>query len=202
MKVIGLTGGIATGKSTASKTLRALGATIWDADQTSRDVVRPGEAGFIALKKEFGEDIFGRDGKLDRRVLAQRVFGKPEEVLRLNKTLHPIILMDLAEKLKAWRAQGVKVVIVDCPLLFESGADVACDQVWVLSCGEDEQIRRVMERDGLTQTEAVQRLEAQMSDAERRSRATRVIDTSSDEESTQRAVTAYYEEVLEEEDEG
>jgi len=202
MKVIGLTGGIATGKSTASKTLRALGATIWDADQTSRDVVRPGEAGFIALKKEFGEDIFGRDGKLDRRVLAQRVFGKPEEVLRLNKTLHPIILMDLAEKLKAWRAQGVKVVIVDCPLLFESGADVACDQVWVLSCGEDEQIRRVMERDGLTQAEAVQRLEAQMSDAERRSRATRVIDTSSDEESTQRAVTAYYEEVLEEEDEG
>jgi len=202
MKVIGLTGGIATGKSTASKTLRALGATIWDADQTSRDVVRPGEAGFIALKKEFGEDIFARDGKLDRRVLAQRVFGKPEEVLRLNKTLHPIILMDLAEKLKAWRAQGVKVVIVDCPLLFESGADVACDQVWVLSCGEDEQIRRVMERDGLTQAEAVQRLEAQMSDAERRSRATRVIDTSSDEESTQRAVTAYYEEVLEEEDEG
>jgi len=202
MRVIGLTGGIATGKSTASKTLRALGATIWDADQTSRDVVRPGEAGFIALKKEFGEDIFGRDGQLDRRVLAQRVFGKPEEVLRLNKTLHPIILMDLAEKLKAWRAQGVKVVIVDCPLLFESGADVACDQVWVLSCGEDEQVRRVMERDGLTQAEAVQRLEAQMSDAERRSRATRVIDTSSDEASTQRAVTAYYEEVLEEEDEG
>ena len=202
MKVIGLTGGIATGKSTASKTLRALGATIWDADQTSRDVVRPGEAGYIALKKEFGDDIFGRDGLLNRRVLAQRVFGKPEEVLRLNKTLHPIILMDLAEKLKLWRAQGVKVVIVDCPLLFESGADVACDEIWVLSCGEDEQVRRVMERDGLTQEEAVQRLEAQMSDAERRSKATRVIDTSSDEDATQRAVTAYYEEALEEANEG
>lgn len=202
MKVIGLTGGIATGKSTASKTLRALGATIWDADQTSRDVVRPGEAGYIALKKEFGDDIFDRDGLLNRRVLAQRVFGKPEEVIRLNKTLHPIILMDLAEKLKLWRAQGVKVVIVDCPLLFESGADVACDEIWVLSCGEDEQVRRVMERDGLTQEEAVQRLEAQMSDAERRSKATRVIDTSSDEDATQRAVTAYYEEALEEANEG
>ena len=95
MKVIGLTGGIATGKSTASKTLRALGATIWDADQTSRDVVRPGEAGYIALKKEFGDDIFGRDGLLNRRVLAQRVFGKPEEVLSLNQTLNHIILMDL-----------------------------------------------------------------------------------------------------------
>ena len=96
----------------------------------------------------------------------------------------------------------MKVVIVDCPLLFESGADVACDEIWVLSCGEDEQVRRVMERDGLTQEEAVQRLEAQMSDAERRSKATRVIDTSSDEDATQRAVTAYYEEALEEANEG
>ena len=143
MKVIGLTGGIATGKSTASRTLRQLGATIWDADETARQVVRPGEPGFDALKKEFGADIFGPDGRLNRRMLAQRVFGKPEEVIRLNKTLHPIILMDLVDKLKGWRAEGVKVVIVDAPLLFESGADVACDQVWVLSCGEDEQLRRV-----------------------------------------------------------
>lgn len=202
MKVIGLTGGIATGKSTASRTLRQLGATIWDADETARQVVRPGEPGFDALKKEFGADIFGPDGRLNRRMLAQRVFGKPEEVIRLNKTLHPIILMDLVDKLKGWRAEGVKVVIVDAPLLFESGADVACDQVWVLSCGEDEQLRRVMERDKLSQQEAIERLEAQMSDAERRAKATRVIDTSCDETSTQRAITAYYEELLEDGDEG
>ena len=197
MKVIGLTGGIATGKSTASRTLKAMGATVWDADQVARDVVRPRQPGFVALKKEFGEDIFGSDGRLDRQVLAQRVFGKPEEIARLNQVLHPIILMDLVEKLKAWRAQGVKVVIVDAPLLFESGADAGCDEIWVLSCGEDEQLRRVMERDGLTEAEAVQRLEAQLSDAERRSRATRIIDTSGDEEDTQRAITAYYEELLE-----
>jgi dephospho-CoA kinase len=197
MKVIGLTGGIATGKSTASRTLKSLGATVWDADQTARDVVRPGQPGFAALKKEFGDDIFGPDGQLDRRVLAQRVFGKPQEVLRLNHTLHPIILMDLVEKLKLWRAQGVKVVIVDAPLLFESGADVGCDEIWVLSCGEDEQLRRVIERDGLSEAEAVARLEAQMSDAQRRAKATRIIDTSGSEADTQRAITAYYEELLE-----
>ena len=201
MKVIGLTGGIAVGKSTASRTLKKLGAVIWDADQVSREVVKPGKPGFDALKKEFGDDIFGTDGMLNRRVLAQRVFGKQEEVLRLNRTLHPIILMDLAENLKRWRAEKVKIVIVDCPLLFESGADVACDEVWVLSCGEDEQLRRVMERDHLSMEEAAQRIEAQMSDAERRFRATRVIDTSGPEEDTQRAVTAYYEEALEECDE-
>lgn len=198
MKVIGLTGGIATGKSTASRTLKKLGATIWDADQVSREVVRPGRAGFVALKKEFGDDIFNSDGLLNRRVLAERVFGKPEEVLRLNKTLHPVILMNLVDCLKKWREEKVPIVIVDAPLLFESGADVACDEIWVLSCGEDEQLRRVMERDRLTAAEAVQRIEAQMSDAERRSKATRIIDTSGPEEATQRAVTAYYEEALEE----
>ena len=200
MKVIGLTGGIATGKSTASKTLKNLGAVIWDADEVSRKVVRPGQPGYYALKKEFGDDIFGTDGKLDRKTLAKRVFGRQEELLKLNRTLHPIILMDLVECLKKWRLEKVKVVIVDCPLLFESGADRGCDEIWVLSCGEDEQLRRVMARDRLSEEEAVHRIESQMSDAERRRRATRVIDTSGLEEDTQRAITAYYEEALEEEE--
>ena len=94
----------------------------------------------------------------------------------------------------------MKVVIVDCPLLFESGADKGCDEIWVLSCGEDEQLRRVMERDHLTEIEAVQRIEAQMSDAERRRLATRVIDTSGAEADTQRAIAVYYEEAMEDEE--
>jgi len=196
MIVLGLTGGIAAGKSTVSKMLRRAGAVIWDADDASRRVVKPGQGGYLALKDVYGEEIFLPDGTLNRRGLAKKVFGNQEEVMRLNRTLHPFIFEDMEEHLARWEKQGEALAVLDVPLLFETGADAHCDEVWVVSCGVDEQLRRVMARDGLTQEEAAARISHQMSDGERRRRATRVIDTRESEEDTERFIRVLVDELL------
>jgi len=197
MIIIGLTGGIASGKTTAADTLRRLGARVWDADRASREVVEPGHLGNLALRKEFGAEFFNADGRLDRRRLAGFIFGHPDRVLRLNEALHPFILQDMRAQLHQWEQEGVAVAVVDAPLLFESGIDREMDEVWVVSCGEDEQMRRLRQRDGFSQEEATARIDAQLPDFERRSRASRVIDTSGSLEDTVRLLEALYGELLE-----
>lgn len=199
MLILGLTGGIATGKSTVSRTLRRLGAHIWDADEASRLVVEPGQQGNAALREAFGDAFFLADGTLNRKVLAKEVFADPQKVLLLNKTLHPYILQDMCLKLADFRKDGVLIAVVDAPLLFETGADEVCDQIWVTSCGVDEQIRRLRIRDGMDEEEALARIDAQLSEAERRRRASRVIDTTDEIEEVARYVQVLYEELEEEE---
>lgn len=198
MITIGLTGGIASGKSAAAQVLAGLGARVWDADAASRKAVRPGEAGNRALREAFGETFFSRDGELNRRRLAEYVFGNPERVLELNRTLHPHILADMRRQLDRWRREGAAVAVVDAPLLFEAGIDRYVDEVWVVSCGEDEQLRRLRLRNGYSEEEAMARIEAQLPDAERRMRARHVIDTSGPAEDTARFIEALYAELLEE----
>lgn len=195
MVTIGLTGGIATGKSTASAYLKELGARVWDADQVAHEIVEPGRAGWRAIKAAFGEEYFDKDGKLLRDKVAARIFDDETTRTRLNGLMHPAILEDMDEFLKQARADGVGVAIIDAPLLLESGADTRCDAVWVLSCGVDEQLRRLIER-GLKPEDAQKRLDAQLSDVERRSRANRVIDTSGSVSDTRRQLRALYEEAL------
>jgi len=198
MIVIGLTGGIAAGKSTVSKMLRRAGARVWDADRVSREVVKPGRPGADALRRTFGEAIFLPDGTLDRRELARTVFGNQEALTKLNRALHPLILLDMEVTLARWEKEGAKLAVVDAPLLFESGADKACDEVWVVSCGADEQVRRLMARDGMDLAQAQERIAAQMPDSERRRRARRVIDTLQPEADVERYVRVLVEELLEE----
>lgn len=195
MIIIGLTGGIGTGKSAASSYLKSLGASVWDADTAARTVVEQGQEGWKAVRKEFGAEYFDCSGNLLRQKLADRIFSNSGDREKLNKLLHPAIIDDMQRFLARCRAECVEVAVVDVPLLFESGVDKFVDEAWVLSCGVDEQVRRVMAR-GMDREEAEKRVESQMSDRERRSRARRVIDTSGPIEDTRRQLQALYEEAL------
>jgi dephospho-CoA kinase len=195
MIVIGLTGGIGTGKSTASAYLKSLGAAVWDADEASRAVVEQGREGWIAIRREFGSEYFDAEGNLLRKKLGDRVFGNPEDLKKLNEMLHPAIIGDMLRWLHQRRNEGVPLAVIDAPLLFESGADRYVNETWLLSCGADEQIRRMMQR-GMDKENAVKRLAAQMSDRERRKRAHRVITTGGAVEETRRQLKALYNEAL------
>lgn len=195
MHIIGLTGGIGTGKSAASAYLKELGAAVWDADLAARAAVEQGQEGWKAIRKEFGAEYFDSAGNLLRKKLGEKIFSDDAMRERLNALLHPAILDDMARFLDRSKRAGAEVAVIDAPLLFESGADRYADEVWVLSCGVDEQVRRVMER-GLNYEEAMKRVEAQMSDRERRSRSRRVIDTSGPLEDTRRHLKALYEEII------
>jgi dephospho-CoA kinase len=195
MIVIGLTGGIGTGKSTASSYLRSLGAQVWDADEAARAVVQKGREGHGAILREFGGEYFDENGNLLREKLGDRVFGDAEALKRLNALLHPVIIDDMLRWLERQRNEGTPVAVIDAPLLFESGADKYVNETWLLSCGAAEQIDRLMQR-GLDRAGAEKRIAAQMSDRERRRRAHRVITTGGPVEETQRQLKALYEEAL------
>lgn len=195
MIVIGLTGGIGTGKSAASSYLRSLGAAVWDADQAAREVVEKGREGHEAILREFGREYFDGEGNLLRAKLGEKVFGNPEERKKLESLLHPAILGDMRKWLDARRAEGVPVAVIDAPLLFESGADRYVNETWLLSCGAEEQIRRVMRR-GLDRADAEKRVAAQLSERERRRRADRVIITGGPLEETQKQLKVLFEEAL------
>ena len=197
MKVIGITGGIATGKSTASAHLKSLGAMVWDADATAKTLTAPGGEAIRAIRRTFGEEYILPDGSMDRKKMADLVFADAKARQQLDGILHPIIIAHMRLQLQQWQQQGVPVAVVDVPLLFECGADAYVDEAWVLSCGMDEQLLRLHQR-GLAPDEALARIAAQMSDSERRRRARRIIDTSQAPEETRRAITALYEELLDE----
>lgn len=196
MKIIGLTGGIATGKSAVSRHLASLGARVWDADAVARAVVEPGGPAYAGVKLAFGQAYFLPDGHLDRQKLARLVFTDDEAREKLNRIIHPTVYQNMHETLNRWREEGVAVAVMDIPLLFESGAEGYMDEIWTLSSGIDLQLERLKAR-GMTQAEAQARIDSQMSDAERRRRSSRVIDTSCALEDTLRSVTTLYEELLE-----
>ena len=198
MHVVGLTGGIATGKSNISNVLKLQGAYVWDADEASRRVVEPGEKGYKAIKEKFGELLFDPDGTLNRERTAEYFFTDKARIDSLNAILHPIIIDDMIAQLKVWHNQGIKFCFLDAPLLFEAGVDKYCDEIWVASCGMDEQIRRVLARDEISYDDARKRIEVQMPDAEKRARASRIIDTSGDIADTNAFVKVLYEELKDE----
>ena len=198
MYVVGITGGIAMGKSEAVKIFRGMEIPVWEADEASREVCRPGQAGHQAIRNAYGDAFFAIDGSLERKKLGQYVFGKPEEVEKLNSLLHPLVLGNMRHWLKERKLERKPLVMVSASLLWESGADTACDEVWTFSCGMDEQIRRLQKRDGLDLDEALARIEAQMPDNQRRSASRRIVDTSGNLEDTARYLRTLVEELLEE----
>jgi dephospho-CoA kinase len=195
MIIIGLTGGIASGKSTASAYLKSLGAAVWDADEAARAVVAQGREGWEAIRREFGEEYFDEAGNLLREKLGDKVFNDAAALRKLNSLLHPAIIADMLRWLDKQRAKGITAAIIEAPLLFESGADRVADEVWALSCGKDEQISRLMQR-GLDRENAAKRIKAQMSDSERRGRAHRVVTTCGPVEETQKQLKALYDAAL------
>lgn len=176
MKVIGLTGGIASGKSTAARILGDLGASVIDADQLARDAVQPGTAALAAIVAAFGSEVLQADGDLDRVVLGKRVFASSEARTALEKIVHPEVRRLARLKLQALKESGAQVVFYMAPLLIEAGADTLCDEIWVIDVDESTQLHRTTARDGLSAEEARQRTAAQMPLAEKAGRADLVID--------------------------
>lgn len=183
---IGLTGGIASGKSTVARELERLGAVIIDADVLARDVVALGTEGLKAVVARFGDAVLAADGSLDRRALAGIVFADLQARADLNAIIHPRV-RERAAELEAAAPAGAVVVHV-IPLLVETGQQDDFDAVVVVDTTVEEQLRRLTRRDSLTQTEAEQRVAAQASREERLDAATHVIDSSGPVRETVRQV--------------
>lgn len=194
--VIGLTGGIATGKSHLSDVLRAEGARVVDADRISRALTAPGGPALLLIRQAFGDGVFDGD-ILNRRALGARVFADPAELARLNGLLHPMIGQEIRRQLEEASAQGEAVVFLDAPLLYEAGLDKLCGEVWCAWIPRKTQLMRLMARDGLSRREALQRMNSQMSAWEKRRRADRWIDTRGTMEESADQVRRLYRQMLE-----
>ncbi|MDR1599369.1 MAG: dephospho-CoA kinase [Oscillospiraceae bacterium] len=161
MKVIGLTGGIATGKSVFSSMLRKLGANVIDADQISRGLTAPGGAALPDIRGRFGGGVFGGDGRLDRAALAGIVFGDEMARRALESIIHPLVIIESRAGLESLRQAGAKAAALEAPLLIEAGMDAMCDEVWLTYAPEPVQLARLMERDHLTKEQARARIASQ-----------------------------------------
>lgn len=172
--VVGLTGGIGAGKSTASSVLKECGATIIDADKLGHEVYEPGSEANCAIRDAFGDDFFDEAGFLIRPKLGALVFSDEDALKKLNEIVHPAIVK-LASK-RASETDGL--VIMDAALLIEVGLHDICDEVWLVTVDDDVRIDRVMKRNGFTEQEVRDRINSQISDEERGKYASVVLDNS------------------------
>ena len=183
---IGLTGSIACGKSTVSAYLRELGYIVADADAISHALTAPGGRALPLLREAFGDAVFDGD-VLNRRALGSMVFSDPKKRAQLNAILHPMIISEIHAALLSHDAPDT-LVFGDIPLLFECGMEHMFDRIWVVSVQEDIQLARIMERDHLSQDEALARIRAQMPLQEKRRLADAVIDSSGTIDETRRQI--------------
>lgn len=195
MYKVGLTGGIASGKSTVSGFLREMGAIIIDADAVARQIVEPGQPALQDIAEEFGPEVILPDGHLDRAKLGDKIFRDPALRLKLNAITHPRWNEMFRTRMMELPA-GIQVVFWDVPLLFETGTDKAVDQVWLVWVDEKTQVERLMARNNYTEEEALIRIRSQMPMEEKRERADLLIDNRGPMEETKRVVTRYYNELL------
>lgn len=191
---VGLTGGIASGKSTVSAILAELGAVIIDGDLLAREVVEKGTPGLAAVVAEFGEGLLTPEGDLDRPAMGALVFGDTEARKRLEAIVHPLVFERIID-LEA-NAPADALVVHDIPLLAESGRADTFDSVVVVHAPEDVQIRRMIEERGWTEAEARARIAAQAAAEDRLAIATHVIDNTGTLEDLRRRVTEVFEELV------
>ncbi|KAJ2892942.1 Dephospho-CoA kinase [Coemansia aciculifera] len=177
MLIVGLTGGIATGKSTVSQTLRARGVPVIDADVIAHQVMEPGEVSYNLILEKFGPEVLKDDSKvIDRAKLGTIVFNDPEKRQVLNRCTHPYVRRRILYQLLGCYVRGHPMCVLDVPLLYESGMDKMCGKVVVVSCSSDRQIARLMDRNGFSREEAESRIKSQMPLDDKERRATRVLD--------------------------
>ncbi|ERJ95591.1 dephospho-CoA kinase [Selenomonas sp. oral taxon 892] len=179
MRIIGLTGGIACGKSTVSQELHARGAVIIDADALAHELSRPGQSVYNAYVERFGSTVVAADGTLDRAAVARLIFVDPTLRAEIERIVHPLIRAAAEERLQAARAADERAAVLDVPLLFEAGWDTIADETWVVALPPEEQLARLLARDkSMDEGEARARIAAQMPLAEKCARADVVIDNS------------------------
>ncbi|HVP59644.1 MAG TPA: dephospho-CoA kinase [Myxococcaceae bacterium] len=194
MRVVGLTGGIASGKSTVSAMFRKLGAQVIDADQVARDVVEPGTPGLEEVARRF-PGVVDAAGRLDRAALAKRIFADPAERAALEAIVHPRIREEVARRTEVLARAGVPVVLYDAALLIETGLHRGMDGVVLVVAPEAVQRARLASRDGLDEAAISARLAAQLPLADKRAYATWVVDNGGSLEKTRAQVRRIWEEI-------
>ena len=192
MLIIGLTGGIACGKSTISLTLAELGAVIIDGDVLSRKLTAANGAALPAIRAAFGDGVFHPDGTLNRRALGAVVFADDAARNRLDAIMQPMLREMILHGIEDARSSGAAACVLDMPLLYEKDLDSLCDQVWCAYIPQSIQLQRLMERDGFTLEEAEARLRSQLPAKEKAARADVVIDTSGPIQYTKGCVISLY----------
>jgi dephospho-CoA kinase len=195
--LVGLTGSIATGKSTVSRMFAHLGARVLDADLLAREVVMPGQPAYLKIVEEFGQGVVQEDGTLDRKALGAIVFAEPARRQRLEEITHPAIAARQQRILSVLDEEAFEgIVIWDVALLFETGGVAKMDRVVVVATDPETELARLMARDGMAEAGARARIESQMPVAEKAKRAHYVIDNSGDRVQTERQVKGVYEALL------
>lgn len=175
MKVIGLTGGIGSGKSTVAHFLVELGAEVIDLDKVGHDVLSKNGNAYKKTTLNFGETILNKNGEIDRNKLGTIVFGDPMALKRLNNIVHPEIDKIVAKKMKEYRQRGVKAVVLEAAVMQEAAKTKQTDEIWVMLAPEETVLRRLKERSGLSVQDVKARIKSQMTNEERAKKADVVI---------------------------
>ncbi|EAE5922805.1 dephospho-CoA kinase [Listeria monocytogenes] len=192
-KTIGLTGSVATGKSTVSNMIQQAGIPLVDADIAARKVVEPGTEGLKEIVAYFGEEILLADGTLDRAKLGEIIFKDKEKREKLNEITHPRVKDYMLEARERFFGAGEELVFFDIPLLFESHLESLVDQIVVVWTTPETELKRLMERNNLTKEDALRRIESQMGIDEKARKADFVIDNNESLEKTQKQVYTFIE---------
>ena len=176
MKIVGLTGGISSGKSTVSSYLKQLKIPVIDADEVARKVVEPNSQGAREIRKVFGNDVFEENGSLNRQKLGSLIFSNAENRQKLDDLLQPLIKIMILDEIEEYRQKGENMIVLDLPLLFEKQYEELCEEIIVVYIPKELQLERLMRRNQYTKQEALSRIDSQLSIEEKRKRATVLLD--------------------------
>ena len=193
--IVGLTGGIAMGKTNLTNALKNAGAPVADADEISRALTAPGGRALPTIRAAFGDAVFSGPA-LDRKALAALVFSDREKREALNRIVHPLVLEEIRRQIDAAADKNEPVLFIDAPLLFEAGLDKWCGEIWCAYLPQKEQLRRLRARNPMTVKEALRRIQSQMPARERLRRADKVIRTDGSREKSAAIVLSMYQELL------
>lgn len=194
MLKVGLTGGLACGKSFVGEALQSWGCLLVQADQLGHEVLAPGGEAYDTVVREFGNEIVSQNGEIDRRALAARVFGSPDRLARLNALVHPPVVRREEEVVAEFaRREPHGIAVVEAAILIETGSYKRFDRMILVTCREDQQVERAMRRDGASLEDIEARISRQMPLEEKRKYADFVINTAGDKEDTLRQTRAVFE---------
>lgn len=192
MLVIGLTGGIGTGKSEVARLLQSLGAAVISADEVGHEAYAPNSESWREVVDTFGKEILQPSGEIDRQKLGAIVFSDPQQLEKLNAIMHPRMARMVADRIQVLRDQGASTVVVEAALLFEAGWDSLVDEVWTTDSSVESVVERLQARNGMDEKEARRRIDSQMDPAERIERSDLVVDNSSDVSALEQTVMALW----------
>lgn len=202
MRIIAITGGIASGKTTVAGWLQAAGAPVIDADQISRALTAQGGEALPAIREAFGNGVFDRSGALNRAALAERVFSEdPAPRETLNAILHPMVIDHMQRELEALRRKGAPIAVIEVPLLYEAGMETLADTVICVTASEETRIRRLTRRSGLTRAQAIARMRAQQEPNQTESLADYVLATDASTETNRENTLSLWRRILGESEE-